>query len=123
MDDVLRTRTQKLQARRGEALIEMARLRDRQQLASVKIDASKVEAFCNALRGRLTDLDSGLGKAYLRLLVDEIRLEGDRLTVRGGYGQLAEALTVMEKMKLGEVPSSIRVWRARQDLNPRPPGS
>jgi hypothetical protein len=64
-----------------------------------------------------------LGKAYLRLLVDEIRLEGDELKIRGSYRRLADAMGLMEKMKLGEVPSFIPDWRARQDLNPRPPGS
>ena len=82
-----------------------------------------IDAFCAALRARLTDVGSGLGKAYLRLLVEEIRLEGDQLTLRGGYGRLADAVGLMDKMKLGEVPSFERVWRARQDLNPRPPGS
>ena len=31
---------------------------------------------CGALRARLLDTASGFGKAYLNLLVDEIRLDG-----------------------------------------------
>ncbi len=123
MDDTLRARAQKLQARRAEVLVELAKLKDRQHLASVNIAPAKIDAFCKVLKDRLTDSNSGLGKAYLRLLVDEIRLQGDELTVRGSYGQLSEALGQVEKMKLGEVPSFIRDWRARQDLNPRPSGS
>jgi hypothetical protein len=71
----------------------------------------------------LKDVKNGFGKAYLRLLVDEIRLEGNELKIRGSYSQLGEAFGLLKKMELGEVPSSIRDWRARQDLNPRPLGS
>ncbi len=119
MDDTLRARAQKLQAKRGEILSEMAKLKDR-QLTSVQVDPARIDAFCKALKERLIDSNSGLGKAYLRLFVDEMRLQGNELAVRGSYGQLAEALGVLEKMKLGEVPSFIRDWRARRDSNPRP---
>ncbi len=83
----------------------------------------KIECFSNALECRLKDIRTGFGKAYLRLLVDEIRLEGNELKIRGSYAQLGNAFGLLEKMKLGEVPSFIPNWRARQDLNPRPPGS
>jgi site-specific DNA recombinase len=118
-DDTLRARAQKLQARRAEILLEMATLKDRRQLAVQKIDTGKVEAFCEALKARMTDAQSGLGKAYLRLLVDEIRLEGDELKIRGSYRRLADAVGLLEKRKLGEVPSFIPNWRAGQDLNSR----
>lgn len=91
MDDTLRSRAQKLQAKRGEILTEMAKLKDR-QLTSVHVDPARIDAFCKALRDRLIDSSSGLGKAYLRLVVDEVRLQGNKLAVRGSYGQLAEAV-------------------------------
>jgi len=62
-------------------------------------------------------------KGLDRLLVDEIRLEGNELKIRGSYDRLADAFGMLEKMKLGEVPSFIPDWRARQDLNPRAPRS
>jgi len=122
-DDTLRARAQKLKARRDEALLEVARIKDQASFASIRLDPATIDTFCRVLKGRLTDSDSGLGKAYLRLVVDEIRLDGDQLTVRGSYGKLADALGALKGTELGEVPSSVRVWRARQDLNPRPPGS
>jgi hypothetical protein len=73
--------------------------------------------FCKALKARLTDAQSGLGKAYLRLLVDDIRLERNELKIRGSYRRMANAIGLMDKMKLGEVPSFIPEWRARQDSN------
>ena len=123
IDETLRTRTQKLKARRSELLTEMAKLKDRQALAVRRVNADTVQAFCTALKERFTDPTSGLGKAYLRLLVDEIRLDGNELVVTGSHRRLADAIGFMQKRKLGEVPSFVNDWRARQDSNPRPPGS
>ena len=79
--------------------------------------------FCKVLENRLRDVRTGFGKAYLRLPIDEARLEGNELKIRGSYARLGDAFSHLEKTKLGEMPSFIRDWRARQDLNPRPPGS
>ncbi len=122
-DDTLRERSQKLKARRTEIQTEMAKLRDRQAMAVRRVNPDTVNAFCAALRDRFSDPTSGLGKAYLRLLVDEIRLDGNELTVRGSHRRLADAIGFMQQRKLGEVPSFVNDWRARQDSNPRPPGS
>ena len=118
--DTLRARAHQLEAKKGQAFIEMAKLKDRQELGSIKVEPARIDAFCKVLKDRIADPDAGLGKAYLRLLVDEIRLEGNQLTVSGGYGKLADAFGMLKKMELGEVPSSIRVWRARDDSNVRP---
>ena len=67
------------------------------------------------LEARLKDVGNGFGKEYLRLLVSEIHLEGKEPKIRGSYSQLGEAFGLLEKMKLGEVPSFIRDWRAGQD--------
>ena len=120
-DDTLRARAQKLQARRNEVLIELAKIQDRKSLGIAKISPNKIKLFCDVLKARLTDPQTDMGKAYLRLLVSEIKLQGDQLTLRGSHEQLAHALGFVEKMKLGEVPSFIPDWRARQDSNPRPP--
>jgi len=123
MDELLRTRAQRLQARRQDVLLELAQAQDRARIGLQKIDPAKIDTFCQALKDRLTDPMSGFGKAYLQLLVEEIRLEGRELKIRGSYSRIADAIGLLEKKKLGEVPSFVRDWRARQDLNPRPPGS
>ena len=120
IDETLRTRTQKLKARRSEVLTEMAKLKDRQALAVRRVNADTVKTFCAALKERFTDPTSGLGKAYLRLLVDDIKLDGNELVVTGNHRRLADAFGFMQKRKLGEVPSFVDVWRARRDSNPRP---
>jgi site-specific DNA recombinase len=123
IDETLRTRTQKLKARRSEVLTEMAKLKDRNALAVRRVNADTVNTFCSALQERFTDRTSGLGKAYLRLLVDEIKLDGNELLVSGSHRRLADAIGFMHKSKLGAVPSFVNDWRARQESNPRPPGS
>jgi len=102
-------------------LTETAKLKDRQALAVRRVNADTVQGFGAALKERFADPTSGLGKAYPRLLVDEIRLDGNELVVTGR--RLAHAIGFMQKRKLGEVPSFVNDWRARQDSNPRPPGS
>ena len=101
----------------------MAHLKDRRQLTVQTLGPTHIERFCAALKARLVDPASGFGKAYLRLLVEEIRLEGDQLKMRGSHQRLADAVGALENKKLGEVPSFVADWRARQDSNPRPPGS
>jgi site-specific DNA recombinase len=117
IDETLRTRTQKLKARRSEVLTEMAKLKDRNALAVRRVNADTVNAFCTALKERFTDCTSGLGKAYLRLLVDEIKLDGNELIVRGSHRRLADAIGFMQKRKLGGVPSFVNDWRPRHESN------
>ncbi len=88
-----------------------------------RVNSDTVKAFCTVLRERFDDPGSGLGKAYLRLLVEEIKLDGNELIIRGSHRRVADAIGFMHKRKLGEVPSFVNDWRARQDLNPRPLGS
>jgi site-specific DNA recombinase len=111
IDETLRTRTQKLKARRSEVLTEMAKLRDRNALAVRRVNADTVNAFCTALKERFADRTSGLGKAYLRLLVDEIKLDGNELIVSGSHRRLADAIGLMQKRKLGAAPSFANDWR------------
>jgi site-specific DNA recombinase len=114
IDETLRSRSHKLKARRSEVLTEMAKLKDRQALALRRVNADTVNAFCSALKERFADPTSGLGKAYLRLLVDEIRLDGNELVVTGSHRRLADAIGFMQKRKLSEVPSFVNDWRARR---------
>ncbi len=120
MDETLRDRAHKLKARREDILIEIAKLQDRKQMAIQKVTQAQIDAFCDTLQARMRDPSTGFGKAYLHLLVDEIRLDGDQLKMRGSYGKLADAIGSLEKKKLGLVPSFVPTWRARDDSNVRP---
>ena len=55
---------------------------------------------------------------YLNLLVDEIRLDDNKLHIKGSYGALARAITLAKEGKPGEVPSFVPEWRPHGDSNP-----
>ena len=64
------------------------------------------------------DTASGFGKAYLNLLVDEVRLDGSELRIKGSYGALARAVMLSKEEKPGMVPSFVPDWRPHGDSNP-----
>ncbi len=97
IDDTLRQRTEKLKARRSATLTEMAKVKDRRALAVRRVNDETVAAFCKALEERFADPTSGLVKAYLRLLVDEIQCDGTELVVTGSHRRLADAGGLMQK--------------------------
>ncbi|MBI4192946.1 MAG: recombinase zinc beta ribbon domain-containing protein [Betaproteobacteria bacterium] len=123
LDTTLQERSQKLQARRQDVLIARAALRDQWAVPLNKLAPAHVQKFTRGLRSRLLDTASGFGKAYINLLVDEIRLDGNKLHIQGSYRALARAVSLSKEGKLDTVPSFVPEWRARQDSNPRPPGS
>ena len=123
LDTTLQERSQKLQARRQDILVASAALRSKWNIPVNKLTPAHIGKFTHALRTRLLDTNSGFGKAYLNLLVDEVKLIGNELHVKGSYGALARAVSLAKEGKLGMVPSFVPEWRARQDSNPRPPGS
>ena len=85
LDTTLQERSQKLQARRQDVLIARAALRDKWEVPHNELAPVHVPKFTRALRARLLDTTSGFGKAYLNLLVDEIRLDGDELHMQSSY--------------------------------------
>ena len=118
LDTTLQERSQKLQARRQDVLVASAALRDKWEVPLNRLTPAHVQKFTRALRTRLLDTASGFGKAYLNLLVDEIRLDGNELHVQGSYRALARAVSLSKEGKLGDVPSFVPEWRPHGDSNP-----
>ena len=78
---------------------------------------SQVDLFGKALRSKLLAKDSALAKGYIKLLVDEVRVEDGRATIKGSYAALANA---MHQMKMGTnnlVPTLIPNWCRLSDSN------
>ncbi len=90
-DASLQERVRKHQTRRQEILLEMGGLRRRADLPLKTIGARQVDTFARVLRGKLLG-NKAFAKQYLRLLVSEIRVEGERLTVTGSNAALAQAV-------------------------------
>jgi hypothetical protein len=83
----------------------------RQQEFSIKdIGPKRINAFCCALRTKFSDKESNFGKEYLELLVEEIRIEGKDVKMRGRY---AGVVNVMQKTVPGfpvGLPRTGNVW-------------
>ncbi len=124
MNDSLQTRINKLNVKKQETFIQLAGLRQRQTLPIDKISKNEIEAFCKALKKRFNDPPSGFGKAYIKLLVDEIRIEKKQAVMSGSYGVLAQVVSgASSESPAASVPIFTTDWRARKDSNLRPPGS
>jgi len=57
LDETLKTRLQRLKARREEILIQISGIKRRQMLPINTITNTQVDAFCNALKARFNDQD------------------------------------------------------------------
>ena len=122
LDSTLHERVQRHQARRQEILVEMAGLRGQKEFPLSKLNSKYVQAFCSVLSDKLKDKESNFGKEYLRLLVNEIKVEGSNVYLKGSYAAVAG---IIQKTKPGHpqgVPSFGSVWLPSADSNHRPDG-
>ncbi|WP_424399114.1 zinc ribbon domain-containing protein [Methylomonas methanica] len=118
-DNSTQNRMQKLKAERENLLIEISSIRRNQSIPSRNINQKQIDGFCQALRARLLDKSSGFGKGYLKLLVDEVRIDGKQAIMQGSYENLAYAVG-SSKDASEEVPTFMRQWRPGDDSNVRP---
>ncbi len=117
MDGTLAKRSHDLQARRQALLLEIAGLERGKLLPAELLSAKHVKAFCAALRAKMLDARSEFGKRYLKLLVDEIRVEGNTVVMRGSYGALARAMGTKNLGTDAEVPRFGLEWLPIWDSN------
>ena len=119
MGNTLRERAHRHQARRQEVLTEMAGLRRQKEMPITQLGAKKIDAFCTALKQRLQDTETNFAKDYLRLLVDEIKVEGKEVRLKGSYGALAGMLNKTKAGNLERVPTFGSNWLPELDSNQR----
>lgn len=111
LDEGLQARAHRLKAQREALLAEIAGLQRVDLMPQRLLSPRYVEAFCRALHGKLLDEGSGFGRQYLRLLVEEVRVEGRQVVLRGSNAALARALAGNGKSTPGsEVPSIGPNW-------------
>ena len=111
MDGTLQERVHKHDARRQVVLTELAGLRRQKELPLAQLGRKHIHAFCAALKEKLRDKASNFGKDYLKLLVNEIRVEKKEVRLTGSYASLAGALNMSTKPgQLSRVPSFVPVW-------------
>ena len=75
-----------------------------------QLGSKNIDRFCKALKIRLQDQASNFGKEYLKLLVDEIRVEGKEIRIRGSYAALAGVIDKTKVDNSSRVPTFGNVW-------------
>jgi DNA invertase Pin-like site-specific DNA recombinase len=108
LDDSLKSRSHKLQARRQAILTEIAGLKARVGLPAALLRPKHIETFTASLKSVLLN-KRGFAKQYLRLLVDDIRVQKRAVTLRGSYTALAQALETKTGTPNG-VPRFVPNW-------------
>ena len=119
-DDVALERSHNIQARRQAVLAEIAGLKRQQEFPFKDIGPKRINAFCSALRRKLSDKESTFGKEYLKLLVEEIRIKGKDVRMRGRY---SDVVNVMQKTTVGfpvGLPRAGSVWLPIADSKHHP---
>ena len=89
MDETLQQRSHKLQARRQDVLLEIASLKRQKEMPTDLLKPQHIQAFSTALRAKLLDRSSRFGKDYLKLLVNDIKIDGNEAQISGSYDALA----------------------------------
>ena len=110
LDETLQQRSHKLQARRQEVLLEIAGLKRQREMPTDLLKPQHVSAFSQAIRSKLLDRSSHFGKDYLKLLVNEIRIEGNEAHISGSYNALACAIAETKKGNPQRVPTFVSNW-------------
>lgn len=118
LDDTLRNRTDRLQAQRQAILTEIAGLKTHATLPANLLQQKHIDAFTKLVRAKFLE-NGAFAKEYLRLLVDEIRVNKQEVKLTGSYGAVAQAVAG----NLGDsngVPRFVPKWLPEQGSNLRP---
>ncbi|MCE2988782.1 MAG: hypothetical protein ACK5UX_11765 [Burkholderiales bacterium] len=108
-DAELQERARRLQTRRQEVLADIAKIKRSRELPESVLSAHQAATFSKALTAQLKS-NRPFAKQYLRLLVDEVRIEAKTAVMRGSYANLA-MLAAQKKMgTLERVPTFGSNW-------------
>lgn len=116
LDSTLQVRVTQLRDQREKALTDIALLK-RDRPSPRKISPKQVAYACSRMRAMLLDAGAGYGKQLLTLLVNDIRVTPEAVTLRGSKGALNQTVSAMTLGTPFAVPSVVPDWRARQESN------
>ena len=122
MNETLTERSNRLQAQRQEILTEIAGIQRNEEIPKTLLSPNNVRAFSRGLKEKMLDPVSPFAKQYLRLLVDEIRVEEKEVRIRGSHAKLAQAMAQKNPGTPEGVPRFGYAWLPGQDSNLQPSG-
>ena len=125
LDAMTQTRAQDLKRAKEALAIELSNM-NRQPTAEIQeLRASQIEKLSRLLKKKLLEDSDEVAKGYLNLLVSEIVVNAQTVTMKGAYAGLLAIADESRRKKGAAItaPSSIPDWCARSDSNARPLGS
>ena len=111
----LRVRIDELTARRDECAQLLARLESDVPEFRQVLSKQQAVSIADTLKLRLLDAPPALKKRYIRGLVSNIVVDGDKAVISGPPAAIAA--TVTAGALEGGVRTFVREWRTRQDSN------
>ncbi len=88
----------------------MAGFRNKKEFPRKDFGPERINTFCYALRTKFTDKESNFGKDYLKLLVEEIHIEGKIVRMRGKHTDVVNAMQKTALSCLVGLPRAVSVW-------------
>ncbi len=115
LDAQLKDRIATLKSARDLAQASLERIAE-QARTSRALTPDRIEAFARLLNEKIETADIQARKAYLRAVIQEIRVDDDRIQIIGDKANLA-AVVAGQQTAAGKVRGFVRKWRPRQDSN------
>lgn len=109
-NDAMREKLQSHQNRQEEIKNEIATLERIIDVVAVDLNEELVERFCVELRNKFLDSESQFGKAYLNMLVEEIKVKGEEVCITGRNVVMIGALNKSGVGNSLGVPTPDRAW-------------
>ncbi len=118
IDSSLAERIQAWQDELKELTVKLNSIKVPVSLPKNILDSINIATFQEAATALLENTDSDDAKAFIHLIVDEIRIYADEVTVSGPNLGLLEAALSHRKASQSTVPSFMSNWRGLRDSNP-----
>ena len=115
LDAQLKDRIASLKAEREVITATLSRMaaQDRSRTA---LTPERLEAFSTLMQDKLAQGDTPSRKAYLRAVIEEVRVGDHKIQIIGNKATLA-AVIAGQQTAAGKVSGFVRKWRARKDSN------
>ena len=120
-DDQLRDRIKALKNERDMAQASFDRIAEQSRDRST-LTPERIKAFTKLMHDKLENGDVQARKAYLRVVISEIRVDDDKVSIIGDKATLSAVIAGQNGTNTN-VSGFVRKWRARNDSNVRPSDS
>ncbi len=116
----LKVRLLGLKLQRDDLSIEIKELQERLSSNQAEITPERIEQFAKLLRAQWENGSAEFRQAYVRILMQEVRVTKKEIRISGSKSILAKAASHDVGATPPAVLSFVREWRTRQDSNLRP---